>query len=296
MKNRQEDRPVLNKNSAKQFSQPKRTGARKTSEIPTSILAQLNKGEIETANLVEWLAVDQPVLLNHLLTYHDRTAYLKPILNRINQLKKQTVNTINEAIGAGLLEQITRQNDTVFFQTISLHPADLVRCWAAYTVGKNSDLSITETLDQIQQFAADPHFGVREISWLAVREKISSNLQESISILTEWTSNVDENIRRFASEAIRPRGVWCAHIDALKQNPAIALSVLDALKSDPSRYVQNSVANWLNDVAKTCPLFVKELCTRWERESKSKETIYIVKRAVRNLNKDNRQREISNHF
>ncbi|MGE8241119.1 MAG: DNA alkylation repair protein [Sphingobacterium sp.] len=272
--------PVLNKNSAKQCRPPKRTGARKTSEIPASILEQLNKGEIETANLVEWLAVDQPVLLNHLLTYHDRTAYLKPILNIINQLKKQTVNSINETIGIGLLEQITQQNDAVFLQTISLHPADLVR----YTVGKNNELSITETLDQIQQFAADPHFGVREISWLAVREKISINLQESISILTEWTNNADENIRRFASEAIRPRGVWCAHIDALKQNPAIALSILEALKSDPSRYVQNSVANWLNDASKTCPLFVKELCTRWERESKSKETMYIVKRAVRNLN------------
>lgn len=282
MKNRQEDMPVLNKNSAKKLSKPKRTGARKTSEIPVSILEQLNKGEIETANLVEWLAIDQPVLLNHLLTQHDRTAYLKPILKRINQLKKQTVNSINEAIGTGLLEQITQQNDAVFLQTISLHPADLVRCWAAYTVGKNKDLSTSETLNRIQQFAADPHFGVREISWLAVREKISSNLQESISILTEWTNNADENIRRFASEAIRPRGVWCAHIDALKQNPAIALSILEALKSDPSRYVQNSVANWLNDAAKTCPLFVKELCTRWERESK--ETIYIVKRAIRNLN------------
>jgi 3-methyladenine DNA glycosylase AlkC len=70
----------------------------------------------------------------------------------------------------------------------------------------------------------------------------------------------------------------------LKQNPAIALPVLEALKCDLSRYVQNSVANWLDDTAKTCPLFVKELFTRWETESKSKETIYIVKRAVRNLN------------
>ncbi|MGE8293160.1 MAG: DNA alkylation repair protein [Sphingobacterium sp.] len=280
--------PVLNKNSAKLLSQPKRTGARKTSEIPTSILEQLNKGEIETANLVEWLAVDQAILLNHLLTQHHRAAYLKPILNEINQLKKRTVNTINEAIGTGILKQITQQNDAAFFQTISLHPADLIRCWAAYTVGKNKDLSITEALKQIQPFAADPHFGVREISWLAIREKICNNLEASISILTEWATNSDENIRRFASEAIRPRGVWSAHIDALKQNPAIALSILEALKSDPSRYVQNSVANWLNDAAKTCPLFVSEICAKWEKESSSKETRYIVKRAVRNLNLDDR--------
>lgn len=33
----------------------KRKGARSTKYIPTNILVQLNRGEIETANLVEWL-------------------------------------------------------------------------------------------------------------------------------------------------------------------------------------------------------------------------------------------------
>lgn len=262
-----------------------RKGARSTKDIPENILAQLNRGEIETANLVEWLAVDQRFLLKNLLVEHQRTDYLKPMLSKIDQLKKQTVNTINEAIGTGLFEQAIKNNDSDFLTVVSKHKADLVRCWAAYTIGKNKELNIIEILEQIQPFSADKHFGVREISWLAVRKKISQNLIQSVEILSEWTSNQDENIRRFTTEATRPRGLWCEHIDELKQNPELALSILEPLKSDKSKYVMDSIGNWLNDVSKTCPDFVKELCEHWEKESETKETKYIVKKALRTINK-----------
>lgn len=263
----------------------KRKGARSTKDIPANILVQLNRGEIETANLVEWLAVDQRLLLENLLIEHQRALYLKPILSKIDQLKKQTVNTINEAIGTGLFGQATQNNDKKFLAIISKHNADLVRCWATYTVGKNEKLNITEILKKIQPFSADKHFGVREISWLAVRAKISQNLTKSIEMLSGWTNHKDENIRRFASEATRPRGVWCEHIEELKQNPELALSILEPLKSDPAKYVQDSVGNWLNDASKTQPEFVQELCKRWEKESDTKETKYIIKKALRTINK-----------
>src|SRR5690606_6597475 len=108
----------------------KRKGARSTKDIPTEILAQLNRGEIETANLVEWLAVDQRLLLENLLTENQRTDYLKPVLSKIDQLKKQTVNTVNEAIGTGIFEQAIKNKDSDFLTILSNHKADLVRCWA----------------------------------------------------------------------------------------------------------------------------------------------------------------------
>lgn len=82
----------------------KRKGSRSAKDIPKEILEQLNRGEIETVNLVEWLAVDQRLLLENSLKQFNRTQYLQPILNDIENLKKQTVNTINEAIGTGLFE------------------------------------------------------------------------------------------------------------------------------------------------------------------------------------------------
>ncbi len=262
----------------------KRKGSKSIKDIPSEIFKQLNNGQIETANLVEWLAIDQKVLLENLLTQLDRTKYLKPILTDIDNLKKQTVNTINEVIGSGLFSLASKNNDTEILKSVSTHTSDTVRCWATYTIAKNSELSINQMLHNIMPFAADKHFGVREISWLAVRPIISKNLMESLNILSTWTQHKDENIRRFASESTRPRGVWCAHIESFKQNPTLGLVILEPLKSDPSKYVQDSVGNWLNDASKTKPNFVIDICEKWKKES-NKETNYIIKKALRTIDK-----------
>jgi 3-methyladenine DNA glycosylase AlkC len=267
------------------MSEIKRKGSRSVKDIPGSILAQLNKGEIETANLVEWLAVDQKLLLENLLQEFKRTLYLKPILKSIDSLAKQTVNTINETIGNSLMELAKQENDDDILELIKLHRSDLVRCWATYAIGRNAKLSIEEILIQIQPFAADKHFGVREICWLAVRSALIKNLDRGLTILSNWAKNPDENIRRFASEATRPRGVWSEHIEELKKNPELGLPILEPLKSDPSKYVQNSVANWLNDASKTKPEFVLDICAEWKEKSPSKETAYIIKKALRTIQK-----------
>lgn len=264
----------------------KRKGSRSAKDIPTSILNQLNRGEIETANLVEWLAVDQKLLLENVLRKMERIHYIKSITDQINGLQKQTVNTINETIGSCLLEIATKQNDIEILPAIQSHQSDLVRCWATYTIGHNAQLSITEILSQIKPFAADTHFGVREISWLAIRSALIKNLEESLNMLSKWTNDPDENVRRFASEATRPRGVWSEHIEQLKQQPELGLVILEPLFSDPSKYVQNSVANWLNDASKTQPQFVIDLCKKWQKKSASKETAYIVKKALRTIEKN----------
>ncbi|MDR6369531.1 3-methyladenine DNA glycosylase AlkC [Chryseobacterium bernardetii] len=261
----------------------KRKGARSIKDIPPDILDQLNRGEIETANLTEWLAVDQKLLLENLLLQNNRKEYLIPVLENVNQLKKQTVNSINETIGIGLLDLAVKNKDDQFLLKLSVHQADLVRCWAAYTIGRNNSLQLKEKLDKIQSFASDTHFGVREICWMTVRPDIARNLEESIDILSAWTVHKNENVRRFASESTRPRGVWCEHIDALKQNPGLGLEILEPLRSDSSRYVQDSVGNWLNDASKSQPEFVVEICDEWLRESPTKETQYIVKKALRTL-------------
>lgn len=263
----------------------KRKGSKSTKDIPEEILEQLNGGQIETANLVEWLAVDQRLLLENLLKQFNRAKYLNPILSEIENLKKQTVNTINEAIGTGLFEQSQKNDDIEILTILATHKSDLIRCWATYTIGRNQKLDISQKLEQIQQFSADKHFGVREICWLAVRPSIAKNLHQSIEILSGWTNHKDENVRRFASEATRPRGVWCEHIEELKQNPALGLAILEPMKSDKAKYVQNSVGNWLNDASKTQPQFVVDICKKWEKESVTKETTYIIKKALRTIEK-----------
>ena len=74
-----------------------------------------------------------------------------------------------------------------------------------------------------------------------------------------------------------------AHIASLKREPGKALPILSSLRADPSNYVQDSVANWLNDAAKDQPAFVRDLCTQWLQGTSTDATRRICQRAQRNL-------------
>ncbi|MCL2413846.1 MAG: HEAT repeat domain-containing protein [Bacteroidales bacterium] len=270
------------------MAEQKRKGARTIKDIPKDVLEQLNRGEIECANLVEFLAIDRIALLKNILEKHDRMQYFLPVCKVVEKIENPTSISIAYTVAVGLGEQIYTNNDSVLLTKLSDEPSDFVRSWAAEITGSKSDLKIADALKKIKPFAADRHFNVRESAWAAVRHHIVQKPKDAIEILTKWAKDKDENVRRFASEATRPRGVWCEHIKELKENPELGLPILEPLKSDPSRYVQNSVANWLNDASKTQPEFVKKLCKRWEKESNTKETKYIIKRALRTLEKQSK--------
>ncbi|MFC3901490.1 3-methyladenine DNA glycosylase AlkC [Acinetobacter marinus] len=268
-----------------------RKGARSTKDIPQSILEQLNRGEIESANLVEWLAVDQIELLKSLLAELGLSAHFSNMQKQIESLKKPTVNSRNACIGSLLYQLSLSANSAKLLSKISTHPSDMVRCWACYAVVLDPEMTLIERFQAIQPFAQDSHFGVREVAWMAMRPYIILQLEQSIEILQRWVQSENAFVRRFATEATRPRGVWCAHIEELKENPEMALSLLEPLSQDPEKYVQDSVANWLNDASKTKPEFVQTLCDQWLQQAQSnpkhvkKATQYIVKRALRTLSK-----------
>ncbi|MEM8765364.1 MAG: DNA alkylation repair protein [Bacteroidota bacterium] len=264
-----------------------RKGARKVQDIPEEVLNYLNKGTMETVNLTEWLAIDHVKLINTVFPeFGVEQETLAQISKAIASQKKPTAMSTTKLVGTMLYE--THANAESFdelIDQISTHTSDTVRCYATYLIGLNERLSIREKLEQSRELVADHHFGVREVVWMALRPEIEENLEVALSILNNWTSDPDENIRRFTTEATRPRGVWCKHIDQLKEHPELALLILENLKSDSSKYVQDSVGNWLNDSSKTRPDFVMELTEKWQSEAPSKETQKIIKRARRTIDK-----------
>jgi len=263
-----------------------RKGSRTTAGVPPDVRSLLDRGLIETVNLCEWLIVDQARLAEAVFPRLGLAGGLPTLRRELAALAVPTAPKRMNLIGRHLREHLGDRAglDRAWPQLVG-HRSDLVRAWAAYLVGLSSELSLAAKLQRIQILAADSNLSVREIAWLALRPELARELPKAIRLLTPWAREANPNLRRFGSEATRPRGVWCAHLTALKDEPAQALPILEPLKSDPSLYVRNSVANWLNDASKSQPAWVREVCERWAQESATPETAYIVRRSLRTLRK-----------
>jgi 3-methyladenine DNA glycosylase AlkC len=231
-------------------------------------LRALNEGRTESRTLSEALAVDFNLLL-------------RAVAPEV-ELRFDARLGITKRMALAGLTLVGRE------QELARHGSDTVRGWAAFAIGAAPGIRLERRLERVRPLAEDAHFGVREWAWLAVRPHLSNELATAFQLLKEWALAESAFARRFASEATRPRGVWCSHIEALKRDPEPGLILLEPLRADESRYVQDSVANWLNDAAKTQPDWVRGVCARWERESAAPATARIVRRALRTIGAQSR--------
>jgi 3-methyladenine DNA glycosylase AlkC len=246
----------------------------------------LNLGLVETKTLSECLAVDQAILAQAVLHRIGLKQEADDLARVASGARALGISRQMAEIGAALSRLLDgNSRRAVLIDELSTHPSDTVRGWAAFMIGRSDEWSTIERrLTKMRPFAADHHFGVREWAWLAVRPAIAAELKAAIKCLTDWTTDTNPYVRRFAVESTRPRGVWCAHIEVLKERPELGALLLEPLRADKDKYVQDSVANWLNDASKSQPTWVKTTCARWTR-SGDPNTLRIVKRALRTLQK-----------
>lgn len=249
-------------------------GASSPSAVSPEHLAELNAGRAQARTLSEALVIDQGVLLASVLP----------------ELPESIHRAVAEAAGLGILKKMTLIGALLSDhfggevpEEILQNSSDTVRGWACFIVGSDQAAPIDDVLERIRPLADDEHFTVREWAWMGVRKRLVAELPVSIEQLAPWALDRSENVRRFASESLRPRGVWATHIAEFKAEPALGLPLLEPLRSDPSRYVQDSVANWINDASKTRPDWARQLCARWLDESSSAATARIVNRALRTV-------------
>ncbi|WP_256107910.1 DNA alkylation repair protein [Streptomyces sp. ODS05-4] len=235
------------------------------------VLEGLNQGVRQAATLAEALAVDFGILLSRVAPEAARGRDDR-LPGGITRRMAQTARLLLEHRGPGVFHQL------------AAHPSDTVRGWAAYVLAATPDLDLALRFDRIRPLAEDPHFTVREWAWLALREHVAADLGPATELLTPWSREPSPSLRRFAVEITRPRGVWARHIRELTDHPERGLPVIDPLRADTSRYVQDSVANWLNDAAKTRPEWVRDTCARWlAAHPDSADTRRICRRAQRSL-------------
>ncbi|MEB4614079.1 DNA alkylation repair protein, partial [Leucobacter sp. M11] len=233
-------------------------GASSRAAVTEAERAALNAGTASARTLTEALVIDHAELLGHAVPELPAAA-----LDRVRAAAELGVLKRMRLVGAELLAAF----GPGIAERLAEHPSDTVRGWACFVVGETPGLSVTERLGRIRGLADDPAFTVREWVWMAVRPELVAELAESIEQLSGWTGDASPRIRRFASEALRPRGVWASHIGELKAEPALGLPLLEPLRADPEKYVQDSVANWINDASKDRPDWARDTVERWLVES-----------------------------
>lgn len=106
--------------------------------------------------------------------------------------------------------------------------------------------------------------------------------EETLARLECWAEDENYHVRRLVSEGTRPKLPWAKAVDL---PPDRTLPLLDRLHGDPTRYVTRSVANHLNDIAKTEPDLVLDRLARWDRTGKqvARERDWMRRHALRTL-------------
>lgn len=264
-----------------------RKGYNARAAIPPELRAALDAGLEEPLTLAEWLAVDAGKLLAAVLPAAGLAEHSEALGDLARRAAEAGVMRRQRAIAAALLECVrAAAAPQACYEYFAAHRSGVVREWAALMWSADPGYDLATRLAAARRFAADASMNVREIAWSSFRPYLAEALDEALVLLVPWARDPDPNLRRCAIEATRPRGVWCAHIERLKRQPEIALPLLEAVRADDSRYVQLSLANWLNDASKHRPDWVRGLTERWLAESPPAATRWIVNHARRTLRKN----------
>jgi 3-methyladenine DNA glycosylase AlkC len=119
----------------------------------------------------------------------------------------------------------------------------------------------------------------------AIRNFINAFPEKTLKKIEHWSKHPHYHVRRLASEGTRPKLPWGVKIGLDVQEP---LHLLDVLHADSTRFVTRSVANHLNDIAKTHPELVLDKLNQWKKQKaqKPKELDFIIRHALRTLIKN----------
>jgi 3-methyladenine DNA glycosylase AlkC len=120
----------------------------------------------------------------------------------------------------------------------------------------------------------------------AIRPFIEKYPAQTITRMETWSLDSNKHIRRLSSEGGRPRLPWATKLQMFIDDPNPLFYILENLKDDPSKYVQKSVANCMNDILKDNPEIAKQVLEKWT-VNPPKERAWIIKHSLRNLRKQN---------
>ena len=118
-----------------------------------------------------------------------------------------------------------------------------------------------------------------------IRLFIEADEQRALYFFKMWLKDENCHVRRLVSEGTRPRLPMGTRLKKYVNDPFIVLDLLNRMKNEPTRLVQRSIANSLNDIAKDHPKKVTDFLFKWKKQ-KVKDIDWIISHACRSLIKE----------
>lgn len=118
-----------------------------------------------------------------------------------------------------------------------------------------------------------------------IRSFIQADEKRALYFLNSWAKDENCHVRRLVSEGTRPRLPMGMQLKAYIKDPQPVLTLLNKLKDEPTRLVQRSIANSLNDISKDHPDKVTGFLLDW-KEDNVKDINWIISHACRSLIKN----------
>ena len=183
----------------------------------------------------------------------------------------QAVTILIKALGEEIQEEELEGYDGFYVMPLSEYVA-------TYAKEDDFDIAMNALYEMTKRFSSE----------FAIRTFLKNDEEKTLNYLISISNNTNVHVRRLVSEGSRPRLPLGSRLHAFIDEPQKVLTLLESLKNEPSRLVQRSIANNLNDIAKDNPDICVEFLAQWEKENIT-DVDYIIKHATRTLIKEAHQ-------
>ncbi len=153
--------------------------------------------------------------------------------------------------------------------------------WWLWPIGRFVERHGLKDKSATYQFIYD--FTKRQTGEYAIRYLLVDNPLETMTVLLVWSKDASVHVRRLASEGMRIALPWSFKTTAALEHFDIYEAILSNLKDDPSKFIQKSVGNNLNDLFKFDPKLAYHIINKWEKETLSDAAKWIIKHGLRSI-------------
>ena len=119
-------------------------------------------------------------------------------------------------------------------------------------------------------------------SEFAIRHFLRRDLHGTLAVMTRWSTDENEHVRRLASEGTRSHLPWAKGVPGLVTQARSTRAIVDALYRDESETVRRSVANHVNDLSRDHPDVAADIAAGWSA-APDDHTPQVARHAMRTL-------------